>query len=244
MIFLRKLFAEKYPVWEVLQDMVDVHSHLLPGVDDGVYDRTTAIESLTWLYRQGVKAIWLTPHIIDYLPRNTPSRLKECMKDFHGSCPADIPELRLAGEYMLDAGFLKHLDEELLTLNGGKVLVETSYLSAPRDIDRLFHELFSSRYTPVVAHPERYCYMDKELFFKWKNRGCLFQLNVMSLAGVYGPHKMRTARLLLKNGMYDFLGSDIHQLKVYTRALERMEISHADKRALERLLDNNETLWV
>jgi tyrosine-protein phosphatase YwqE len=244
MHFFEHIFRKKIRALDLLQGMIDVHSHLLPGVDDGAPDRESAIEALVWLYRKGVKAIWLTPHVMDVFPHNTSSYLKKCMDDFHASCPENIPELRLAAEYMLDAGFLTHLNDGLLTLSGKKVLVETSYFSVPRDIDHLFHELFSGQYIPVVAHPERYRYPDKELLFQWKEMGCLFQLNLMSLAGIYGRREMKTAKRFLKEGVYDFLGSDIHRLNIYCRALERMNLSGKERKALERLLENNRALWI
>jgi tyrosine-protein phosphatase YwqE len=242
MPFFKNIFGGKNRALDLLQGMVDVHSHLLPGVDDGVSDRESAIEALVWLYRHGVRKIWLTPHVMSDLPQNKPSYLKRCMDDFYASCPENIPELKLAGEYMLDTGFLAHLNEGLLTLSGKKVLVETSYFSAPRDIDHLFHELFLYEYIPVVAHPERYWYMDKELLFQWKEMGCLFQLNLMSLAGIYGWREMKTAKSFLKEDVYDLLGSDIHRLNTYCRALDRINISGKERKALERLLENNKAL--
>lgn len=243
MIFLKKIFKKESRVSHLLQDMVDIHSHLLPGVDDGAPDQESAKKALNWLYRHGVQAIWLTPHIMDHYPINNRLYLTERMDDFCRSCPENIPELRLAGEYMLDVGFVNHLNDGLLTLAGGKVLVETSYYSAPLNIDELLYELFSSKYIPVVAHPERYYYMDKALLSRWKNNGCMFQLNLLSLAGVYGSKKMSIARSFLKDGVYDYVGSDIHQLDMYTRALERIDISGTEQKALERLMENNRELW-
>jgi tyrosine-protein phosphatase YwqE len=85
--------------------------------------------------------------------------------------------------------------------------------------------------------------MNKDLLFQWKEKGCLFQLNFMSLAGVYGRREMKTAKNFLKEGAYDFIGSDIHRLTTYHRALERMNISDTERKALERLLENNKALW-
>lgn len=227
----------------LLQGMTDIHSHLLPGVDDGIPTQAEAIRALAFLREEvGVQRIYLTPHIMGDWPRNRPAELKERFSFFLQTAPLGV-EYRLAAEYMLDAGFRSQMTEGLLAMAGRHVLVETSYLSSPPDLERMLYEISLEGYTPILAHPERYVYMSDEQRFFLKDQGYKFQMNLMSLAGTYGKGPLACASSLLKQGFYDFIGSDFHKLHVYRQSLEHLYLNAAQKKAIGRLKENNEMLW-
>lgn len=165
------LFPKKNAVHtDLLRGTADVHSHLLPGVDDGVQSADDMQAALNAMQEAGVERVFLTPHVMADLPDNRRSYLQDrfaCMKQF---APEGI-ELRLAAEYMLDAGFRLQMADGLLTYEDRQVLVETSYLSPPPDYLNLLYELSLEGYTPVLAHPERYMYMTKEDYFRLEGQG-------------------------------------------------------------------------
>ena len=125
-------------------------------------------------------------------------------------------EIEAAAEYYLDEGFLKHLHSpDLLTIGGEYLLFETSYIAKPLQFDEILFEIISAGYKPLLAHPERYRYihdLEKE-YNALKKKGVYFQVNVNSFGGHYGKEAKRKANFLNKNGMIDFLGSDVHHIK-------------------------------
>ena len=130
----------------------------------------------------------------------------------------------------------------LLTYEDWQVLVETSYLSPPPDYLNLLYELSLEGYTPVLAHPERYMYMTKEDYFRLKDKGYKFQLNLFSLAGVYGARPAKYAAYLMKEGFYDYAGSDLHHPDDYKRNLARLKLSGKMLDGLREVLENNKGL--
>ena len=214
------LFPKKNAVHtDLLRGTADVHSHLLPGVDDGVQSADDMQAALNAMQAAGVERF-------------------ACMKQF---APEGI-ELRLAAEYMLDAGFRLQMADGLLTYEDRQVLVETSYLSPPPDYLNLLYELSLEGYTPVLAHPERYMYMTKEDYFRLKDKGYKFQLNLFSLAGVYGARPAKYAAYLMKEGFYDYAGSDLHHPDDYKRNLARLKLSGKMLDGLREVLENNKGL--
>ena len=236
------LFPKKNAVHtDLLRGTADVHSHLLPGVDDGVQSADDMQAALNAMQAAGVERVFLTPHVLADLPDNRRSYLQDrfaCMKQF---APEGI-ELRLAAEYMLDAGFRLQMADGLLTYEDRQVLVETSYLSPPPDYLNLLYELSLEGYTPVLAHPERYMYMTKEDYFRLKDKGYKFQLNLFSLAGVYGARPAKYAAYLMKEGFYDYAGSDLHHPDDYKRNLARLKLSGKMLDGLREVLENNKGL--
>lgn len=227
----------------LLRGMTDVHSHLLPGVDDGVASEAAALSALTFLKKEvGVKRVYLTPHIMGDLPSNCPPQLKTRFDTFQQKVPEGI-EVRLAGEYMLDAAFREQMKEGLLAMSGGHVLVETSYLSPPSELTDMLYEISLEGYTPIVAHPERYVYMTDTYRYRLKEKGCKFQMNLMSLCGTYGKGSMACATALLNRGFYDYVGSDFHDLDIYRHSLKHLYLTQKQKKRIETLLENNRTLW-
>lgn len=218
MIFFRK--KSKQVSTNLQWDMeVDWHCHILPGVDDGV---NTLEESLSILYElemRGVREIWFTPHIMEDIPNETKS-LKAIFKELKDnyqqknlmSSVRNPINLHLSSENMLDELFVKRLAQnDLLPMINNHLLVETSFFAPPHNFMDILDEIRIKGYYPVLAHPERYAYMDEKDYLKLKEKCVKFQLNLMSLIGYYGSDVQKKAKKMLDKGFYEFTGSDIHR---------------------------------
>lgn len=195
---------------------VDMHSHLIPGIDDGSPDIETSIKLIKGFVELGYKKIITTPHVLwEIYPNTTDAILKgaEKLKEAIAQEGLDI-ELHVAAEYFMDEHFVDLLRQKapLLTLGGKMVLVEFSMANVPLDLQQVIFDLQMQDYQPVLAHPERYTYLSQrtDLLEDLKNAGCFFQLNLLSLTGYYGGSVQDLAEFLLKNNYYDFAGTDLH----------------------------------
>ena len=235
MSFISRLFNSSLPV--DIDGMTDWHSHLLPGVDDGVKSIDEAISILSGMEKAGVRTVWLTPHIMEDIP-NTTEELKACFKKLYSSYGGSI-RLKLASENMIDGLFTERLAaRDLLPIgeNSELLLVETSYFNPPMNFDKTIENIKAAGYTPLVAHPERYAYVtDFDEYRRWKDMGCAFQLNLLSLGGHYGGKARCNALELLKNEMYDYTGSDIHRAG-HLESLKKIRLSGKLTDNLARLL--------
>lgn len=211
------LFKEKVASIEksgIMNGMTDWHSHVLPGVDDGIQTMDDSLEVLRHFDLHGVDTLWLTPHIMEDYPNTTDdlkARFEELKKVWTGNV-----KLRLASENMLDSLFEERLARrDLLPIgdNADHILVETSYFSAPMGFDNMIDSIMSAGYYPLLAHPERYKYMEESDYRKLREKGVKMQLNYVSLVGGYGETAQKKSIWLLKNGYIDVVGSDIHRLK-------------------------------
>ena len=198
----------------LLEGFCDCHCHLLPGVDDGVQKIEETLQILSHWEQVGMRDVWLTPHIMEDIP-NKSEALIDRFKIVKGNYSGSI-KLHLASENMLDNQFIIRLkDDDLLPLGTGKkrLLVETSYYNPPMDMDGFIERIKEKGYTSILAHPERYQYMDMKDYKMWKDKGVLLQLNVPSLVGAYGPEVKWKAEKLLDKGMYDYCGTDTHSIR-------------------------------
>ena len=210
------LFSSKVLVRDsgLMEGFRDCHCHLLPGVDDGVQESDETMQILEEWELLGVKEVWLTPHIMEDIP-NEPVALRERFESLTAFYIGNV-KLHLAAEHMMDGPFLKRLEKnDVMTYDdnlnkGGKLLVETSYYTPPMNMTDVIERIKERGGVPILAHPERYQYMDKTDYKRWKQRGVLLQLNVPSLVGAYGPMVQKKAEWLLKENMYDYCGSDTH----------------------------------
>lgn len=200
----------------------DWHSHILPGVDDGVKDMATAIETLKTYEQLGFKKVWLTPHIMEDFP-NTTELLRNRFEELRTAWTGNV-EIALAAENMLDSLFEQRLENnDFLPLGdaGTHLLVETSYFTPPMGMDDMLDNVKALGYFPVLAHPERYRYMDDHDYFRLKKKGVLFQLNFVSLVGGYGEQARHKAEHLLEEGMIDLTGSDVHRISFIEQLIEK-----------------------
>ena len=125
---------------------------------------------------------------------------------------------------------------------GNHVLCETSYMMYEHGITEMIYEIMCAEYQPVIAHPERYEYANREIYFRWKDKDYQYQLNLLSLAGTYGSNAVAKARYLLKEGMYDYVGSDMHGLSNFEHFLPEIRLDKKCLEQLERLIENNKRL--
>ncbi len=225
-------FSKKHSLEEsgLLKGATDWHSHILPGVDDGVQTMEESLKILSIYEQQGVRKLWLTPHIMEDIP-NTVESLRERFTSLKEAYKGPV-ELYLASENMLDALFERRLkDNDVLPIGdrGQYLLVETSFFNPPMDMFSIMERIKSKGYYPLLAHPERYLYMEKRDYRRLKEMGVRFQLNYISLQGMYGKDVRKRALTLLKSGYYDCAGSDLHRLAVLMRNLETT-IDPADER--------------
>lgn len=211
------LFKDKVASIEesgMLAGLTDWHSHVLPGVDDGIKTMEEALEVLRHFDAKGMETLWLTPHIMEDYP-NTTEKLRARFDELQKAWTGNL-KLRLASENMLDPLFDERLAaRDLLPIgeNADHLLVETSYFSPPMGFDGMIDSIMSAGFYPLLAHPERYTYMDETDYKKLKDKGVKMQLNYVSLVGGYGETAKKKSIWLLKNGYIDVIGSDVHRLK-------------------------------
>jgi protein-tyrosine phosphatase len=184
-----------------------------------------------------------TPHISHYIWKNSPEIIIAKYKET--SILLDKENINIpfnaAAEYFMDDWFESHLQtEKLLTLKDNYVLVEMSYQNAPIQLYKIIFELQVAGYIPVLAHPERYLYYRKDFneYEKLKKAGCFFQLNLLSTVGYYGERITKTAEELLKKGMYDFTGTDVHHMKHIASFNEKIKIDSVAN--LKEVIQNNQ----
>lgn len=212
----------------------DMHSHLLPGIDDGSPDINTSIELIKGFVGLGYKKIITTPHVLWGLYPNTTGIILEKLEEVKRNLELNgfSVEIRAAAEYFIDDHFAEELKKKtpLLTISGNMVLVEFSMLTPPLDLNEVLFEIQMQNYQPVLAHPERYTYLmrKKEVFDELKAAGCLFQLNLLSLSGYYGESVQSLADYLLKKNYYDLAGTDLHHEK-HLAALKKLPSSQVNR---------------
>ncbi|HBX45439.1 tyrosine-protein phosphatase [Limibacterium fermenti] len=216
------------------EGFTDYHSHILPGVDDGVQTLEQSLEILDCYEQLGIRIVWLTPHIMEDIP-NTTTHLQERFACLQSAYRGKIT-LHLAAEYMLDNLFQERFKRhDLLPLGerGNRLLVETSYLYPAMKFYDTLRRIKEKGYYPVLAHPERYNYMGERGYKTLKEMGVKFQLNLLSLDGMYGKTVRNKARWLLDNGMYDLIGTDVHtweackqvkELSLSSRTLKKLSV--------------------
>lgn len=210
------IFQSKPILKDIIPDnYIDIHSHILPGIDDGAKTLGDSLQLIQALQGFGASKLITTPHVIQHFWENSSQNIKEKEAETNLELKKNnlsIP-FRAAAEYMMDENFVKLFQsEKLLTLKDNYVLVEMSYINPPIQLYSILFDLQVAGYIPVLAHPERYNFFHKnfEEYNKLINAGCLLQLNLLSVVGYYGESITEIAKKLLKKGMYSFVGSDAH----------------------------------
>jgi protein-tyrosine phosphatase len=222
---------------------VDIHSHLLPGIDDGAKDLEDSISLIQKMASYGIKNFITTPHILGDIYPNTPEIIKNKLQEVRAELlKRNMTDITIdaAAEYMLDEQFSAIIENgEILTLKDNFVLVEMSYFSPPINLYDILFQLQLKGYKPVLAHPERYnsYHNNFEQYHKLKTAGCLFQLNLLSLTEQYGKGVQKTAEKLLKENMYDFVGTDTHH-QMHLELLRKIATPKNLKK-LEQIMQRN-----
>ena len=237
-------FKSKPVLKELIPDNhIDIHSHLLPGIDDGARSFEDTLRLTKALQGFGVSQFITTPHIIQYVWDNTHDQIlskKETTVAELEKNKITIP-FSAAAEYLMDDQFVRLFQSgELLTLKDNYVLVEMSYINAPIQLYSILFDLQVAGYIPVLAHPERYLFYHNNFreYEKLKRAGCLFQLNLLSVVGYYGAEITKIAEQLLAKGMYTYVGSDVHHDNHIASFEQKVKIK--DLTPLKEVIANNQ----
>ena len=218
----------------------DMHSHLLPGIDDGSPDVSTSDMLIQGLTNLGYERFVTTPHIMADVYPNTRSTVDSAYQKLKRETSLSTVNFPVtpAAEYLLDDGF-DHLikrPDPLFCISGQLGLVEFSFIAPPVDYKEKIFQLELRGYQPVLAHPERYVYWagNKKVMDQLKAEGCMFAVNLLSLAGHYGKPCLEVSQYLLKKNYIDFLGTDLH----HQRHLELLQQSPQLMPIIQQLLDS------
>lgn len=228
MSWLKNLFGKPLPDADLSVLGTDVHSHLIPGIDDGAIDLEDSIQLIQGLQSLGYKKIVTTPHVMSDFYRNSSETILDGLNTIKQELKKrniDI-EMEAAAEYYCDHDFERKIEnEKLLTFGDKYVLFELSYLNPSDNFETVTFKLQLEGYKPVLAHPERYpyWYQSFDKYQEIRDKGVLLQVNMASITGHYGTIAKRVSERLIENNMVDLLGSDMHKishLDVYKKALK------------------------
>jgi len=220
-LFKKKKIAPKFNFSGIGTDM---HSHIIPGIDDGARTLNDSLLLAKKFKALGYKKLIATPHIMADYFRNTPDTINRGLDTLRkGLLEIELDlEVDAAAEYYLDETLEKKIrQKEVLTFGDNYLLFELSYVNAPQNLIDFIRLMQDAGYKPVLAHPERYpyYYSSFESYRQIRETGCLLQLNGIALTGYYGAGAKKIAGEMVENHMVDFLGSDMHHLK-HAAALE------------------------
>lgn len=219
MSFLKKIFSKKVPLEPIDYSILhtDLHSHLIPGIDDGSKSLEDSLTMLKRFSEFGYKKVITTPHVMSDFYKNTPEIILSGLETVRqGIKKAGIEiEIDAAAEYFLDRYFEELIEQkELLTFGDNHVLFELSFSVEPPRVKEAIFNLQTQNYKPIMAHVERYPFYfnDFEKIEDFRSRGCLIQLNINSLSGQYGPAVKKMAEDLIDRDLIDVIGSDCHHV--------------------------------
>lgn len=220
MSLLSSLFQSKNKEPYDLSDVgVDMHSHLIPGIDDGAQTMDHAIGMVLRFKELGYRKLITTPHIMSDHYKNTPEIINSGLEELRAELrklKVNI-EIEAAAEYYTDEFFMDKIEEgNLLTFGENNVLFEFSFSAKPRQVNEAIFALKNNGYQPVLAHFERYAfYLDdgEAAVEDLKNRGVHIQMNLNSLTGHYGKPIKKQAEMLVDNQFIDYVGSDCHRIE-------------------------------
>ncbi|WP_406683875.1 histidinol phosphatase [Seonamhaeicola sp. MEBiC1930] len=242
-------FSKKLYVRDLLEGFVDIHSHILPGIDDGSKSVDESIHLIRKLTELGVSEFIPTPHIMqDFYPNTDESIGNSYQILLDGLCETSwLSEITInpAAEYMLDDNFEKLLkNQDLYTLKKNYVLVEMSYYQAPINLEDIIFDIKSKGYIPVLAHPERYSFYHNNLHYykRLKQLGCLFQLNLLSLSEHYGKQVEKVGKYLIEENLIDFVGTDTHNKKHISK-LSKLSVNNKIFEPLKTIVDSTNTVF-
>ncbi len=193
--------------------IVDMHSHVLPGIDDGAQTPEESIFLIKKMMALGIKKIIATPHIMADYYRNTPETINNALDTLKAELVKEKIDIvvEAAAEHYFDETFEARVnDNKLMIMGDGYVLFEFSFINQPPNTIPVIQKIKDLGYKPILAHPERYPYMDIYQFKTLHSWGVDFQLNTISLVGYYGRESKKMAEELIDNQLVDFISSDMH----------------------------------
>lgn len=213
------LFEKKKKSLDLSHIRTDIHSHLIPGIDDGVQTLEESVNMIRRLQEYGYQRVITTPHVIWDCYKNTPDTILGGLAQVQAACKEAglTVEVGAAAEYFIDEHFVEMLEgkQPLLTLPGNRLLVELPYSTPLMNVSETLFSIIQHGYRPVLAHPERYTYFyaDPSIYRKLSQQGCELQVNLLSLTGYYNEGVQRMADWLLREGLITYLGTDAHKIQ-------------------------------
>lgn len=236
-------FSKKKFLVDYLEGFVDIHNHILPGIDDGARTIEDSIAIIKAFAEFGVSRFIATPHIMyDYYPNNLKTitnSLSILNLELGKQSSADV-SIEAAAEHMIDSNFGLLLEQkEVMPLKKNYLLIEMSYLQPSINFEESIQQIAANRFFAILAHPERYIYLQKRAkkYESYKKKGILFQLNLLSLSEYYRKDVQQTAFKLLTEGLIDYVASDVHSLAQIEK-LREIKISNKVLNKLFPLIEN------
>lgn len=229
----------------------DIHCHVIPGVDDGSPNVATSLELVERMRSLGLERIYASPHVVEERFENLSPELDAALGELNHALAEKAAEeettpfiVGRSAEYRIDDFFKELLRRgEVATLPDRHILIENSFIQEPMGMDQFVFDLRADGFKPIWAHPERYGYLydRRARYDELHNRGLMFQLNILSLAGYYGQREKKTAEFLLEKGYVDFIGTDIHNHR-HIDALEEFMGTRTYRHLAETLTPGNDSL--
>lgn len=238
-----QIFNKKKFLIDHLGGFVDIHNHILPGIDDGAKTTEDSLELIKGFMEFGCHKFIATPHIMHNYYENDEDSINKALQELKNELVAnDLKNVvvQAAAEHMIDSNFEEILGKDaVIPLAKNYLLVEMSYLQASINFDEAIQKVASKRLFPILAHPERYIFLHKRIkkYKSYKERGILFQLNILSLTDFYGKEVQKTAHKLLEEGLIDFIASDVHNMNQLS-ALKASKISNKNMEHLIPIINN------
>ncbi|UII78009.1 histidinol phosphatase [Flagellimonas sp. HMM57] len=213
-------FQKKIFLIDHLHGLVDIHNHILPGIDDGAKTIDESVDLIKGFSEFGIKNFVFTPHIMNNYYPNTPTTIKNSFAKLQKELNIqniDNIYLDYSAEHMIDDNFEAILNgDKVMPLKKSYLLIEMSYLQPSLNFDQAISKIASRRYFPILAHPERYLFFHQKYkkYASLKSQGILFQLNLLSLCSdFYGKEVSKIASKLLDDNLIDYVASDVHNMK-------------------------------
>lgn len=250
MTFWSKIFKKKelFVPFNFSLLRVDMHSHLIPGIDDGAENIEKSLSLINGLIGLGYKGLVTTPHIMSDFYKNTPEIIQSGLEEVRATLKKHDLKISIdaAAEYYIDFDFIQKIGKEKLLTFGNKnyILVECSFVHPPQNLNEVVFNLQTSGYKVVLAHPERYLYWykNRKVYLDLKEREVLFQINILSLANMYSHQAKELAEYFIQNDMANFLATDLHNHH-HLNILKNLKIKQSIAKKIEQTAWLNPTLF-
>lgn len=222
----------------------DIHSHLIPDIDDGVKTLEESISIIKNLKELGYQKLITTPHIMSHRFPNTKETILSGLEKVKIELKKQNIDIIIeaAAEYYYDEYFIELIrKKDLLTFGDNHILFELSYTANPFGLEQVVYELLNYGYKPILAHPERYTYYSQSLekYHNLKDLGLLFQINLNSLNKFYGKNPKIAAEYLVENSLVDFVGSDIHSMRYFDSLNDYIQMGKLEEVFEKNQIKNN-----
>lgn len=220
---------------------VDMHSHVLPGIDDGAQTPEESIVLIRKMMDLGIQKIIATPHIMADFYRNTKETIGNSLEILKEALAKENINIKIeaAAEHYFDETFEARIDNgELMTMHNNYVLFEYSFIMPPPNAIPVIQKITNGGYKPILAHPERYPYLSLEQYKNLHDWGCDFQLNTISLTGYYGKDVKERAEMLIDNQLIDFISSDMHHPRHAAAFKDALRTTYIEKLLFDYPLKN------